>query len=62
MEEKTSKSPNLIYPPPQYDQQYQEQLNNVFRLYFNQLDENNRLLFQKDANSTVMMWLGEGSF
>ena len=29
--------PNLPLPPENYDRQYQDQLNNVLRLYFNQL-------------------------
>jgi hypothetical protein len=34
----TTKSPNLPIAPVEYDQQYQDQLNNVLRLYFAQLD------------------------
>lgn len=34
----TTKSPNLPIAPVQYSQQYQDQLNNVLRLYFAQLD------------------------
>lgn len=32
-------APNLPLATPQYDSRYQEQLNNVLRLYFNQLDK-----------------------
>jgi hypothetical protein len=32
--------PNLPLAPTQYDSRYQEQLNNVLRLYFNQLNKN----------------------
>lgn len=32
------KAPALPYPPMEYDRQYLEQLNNVLRIYFNQLD------------------------
>ena len=31
-------APNLPLAPPQYDSRYQEQFNNVLRLYFNRLD------------------------
>jgi hypothetical protein len=34
----TTKSPNLPIAPAEYSQQYQDQLNNVLRLYFSQLD------------------------
>jgi hypothetical protein len=34
----TTKSPNLPIAPVEYNQQYQDQLNNVLRLYFAQLD------------------------
>jgi hypothetical protein len=34
----TTKAPNLPIAPVEYSQQYQDQLNNVFRLYFAQLD------------------------
>ena len=34
----TTTSPNLPIAPVEYSQQYQDQLNNVLRLYFAQLD------------------------
>ena len=34
----TTKAPNLPIAPVTYSQQYQDQLNNVLRLYFAQLD------------------------
>ena len=34
----TTKAPNLPIAPVTYSQQYQDQLNNVLRLYFSQLD------------------------
>jgi hypothetical protein len=43
-------SPNLPLAPIEYQQQYQDQLNNVFRLYFNRLDA---LLGQLSASSTI---------
>jgi len=33
-----SKSPNLLVAPVEYSQQYQDQINNALRLYFNQID------------------------
>ena len=36
-----SKAPNLSTAPAEYTQQYQDQLNNVLRLYFNQVDNFN---------------------
>jgi hypothetical protein len=32
------KAPNLLIAPTEYSQQYQDQMNNALRLYFNQLD------------------------
>jgi hypothetical protein len=32
-------APNLAFAPQEYSSQYNEQLNNIFRLYFNQLDK-----------------------
>jgi hypothetical protein len=34
----TTKAPNLPIAPVEYSQQYQDQLNNVLRLYFSQID------------------------
>jgi hypothetical protein len=34
----TTKSPNLLIAPVEYEQEYQQQLNNALRLYFSQLD------------------------
>jgi hypothetical protein len=34
----TTKAPNLPLAPMEYSQQFQDQLNNVLRLYFAQLD------------------------
>lgn len=34
----TTKAPNLPIAPTEYSQQYQDQVNNVLRLYFAQLD------------------------
>ena len=34
----TTTAPNLPIAPVDYDQRYQDQLNNILRLYFSQLD------------------------
>jgi hypothetical protein len=34
----TTSAPNLPIAPSEYDPRYQDQLNNVLRLYFSQLD------------------------
>lgn len=43
-------APNLPLAPVDYDSRYQEQLNNVLRLYFNQLD---KILAQLNAEGVV---------
>jgi hypothetical protein len=35
---RSSKAPNLPIAPVAYDQRYQDQLNNAFRLYFAEID------------------------
>ena len=50
--------PQLNVPPVAYDQNYQNQLNNVLRLYFEQLN-NSVYAAQQTANSSnVLVWLG----
>ena len=46
-------SPNLPLAPGQYDSRYQEQFNNVLRLYFNQLNKNLLSLFGPDGGQYV---------
>jgi len=60
--QKTPKAPSLVSAPEEYSIQYQNQLNNVFRLYFNELDDVSRSLIQKTNNLSVMNWLSTGSF
>ena len=43
-------APNLPLAPRAYDSDYHEQLNNVLRLYFNQLD---KILQQMDTNGVI---------
>lgn len=51
-------APNLPLAPSQYDSRYQEQFNNVLRLYFNQLD---KIFGQLMANGSVLPVAGGGT-
>jgi len=44
-----SKAPNLLIAPIDYAQQYQDQLNNALRLYFNQVDNFNGTLISPNG-------------
>lgn len=57
-----SKASNLAVAPVDYQQRYQDQLNNQLRLYFNQVDGNTQQLIQSVNSLSTMTWLGEGSF
>lgn len=57
-----SKAPNLRVPSSQYDQQYFDTLTNQLRLYFNQVDNANAALIRTASSTSVLNWLGEGSF
>jgi hypothetical protein len=45
-------APNLPLAPQEYDRRYLDQLNNVFRLYFNQRD---KIIGQLKANLPVLV-------
>jgi hypothetical protein len=45
-------APRLLNAPLEYDYRYQDQLNNVLRLYFNQLD---KIIGQLNANAPVLV-------
>jgi hypothetical protein len=62
IETRPSKASNLAVAPIEYQQRYQDQLNNQLRIYFNQVDGNTQELIQKLNSLSVMTWLGEGSF
>jgi hypothetical protein len=47
------KAPNLPIAPVDYAQQYQDQLNNAFRLYFGQIDNITQALTIPDAGTTA---------
>jgi hypothetical protein len=57
-----SKAPSLAIAPTGYEQLYQNQVNNQFRIYFNQVDGNTQQLIQAVNSLSVLNWLGEGSF
>ena len=46
-----SKAPNLPIAPADYSQQYQDQLNNALRLYFNQIDNFAQPITQQNGGS-----------
>jgi hypothetical protein len=62
IETRPSKASNLAVAPNDYQQRYQDQLNNQLRIYFNQVDGNTQELIQKLNSLSVMNWLSEGSF
>jgi len=62
IETRTSKASNLAVAPLDYQQRYQDQLNNQLRIYFNQVDGNTQELIQKLNSLSVMTWLSQGSF
>jgi hypothetical protein len=50
---KTATQPRLPAAPPEYDRQYMEQLINVLRLYFNQLDNASPAVFASKGVGTT---------
>ena len=50
---KASKAPNLPIAPVEYAQQYQDQLNNAFRLYFGQIDNFTQSIAIPDSGTTA---------
>jgi hypothetical protein len=48
-----SKAPNLLIAPTEYSQQYQDQMNNALRLYFNQIDNFSQSLAIPDSGKTT---------
>jgi hypothetical protein len=59
IETRPSKASNLAIAPVDYQQRYQDQLNNQLRIYFNQVDGNTQELIQKLNSLSVMTWLGD---
>jgi len=54
-----TKAPNLIVAPPEYSANTHNQFANQLRLYFNQIDNNDRQIIQDIGNLNVYQWLGE---
>jgi len=50
MSQKSVIAPRLPNAPPEYDQSYQDQLTNLLRLYFNQLDNNSPINISTQRN------------
>ena len=48
-----SKAPNLLIAPTEYSQQYQDQMNNALRLYFNQIDSFTQAVSIPDSGATT---------
>jgi hypothetical protein len=51
-------APNLPIAPVDYNQQYQDQLNNVHRLYYVQNDNANQQLVDQSYSQLTLYWLG----
>ena len=51
----TTKAPNLPIAPVDYNQQYQDQFNNVLRLYFNQIDNPGPSVMSSQRNGTKII-------
>ena len=54
IETRPSKASNLAVAPVDYQQRYQDQLNNQLRIYFNQVDANTQQLIQSVNSMSVM--------
>jgi hypothetical protein len=52
--------PNLPLAPLTYDSRYIEQLNNVLRLYFNQLSSYNAAVISESGSGQTALWLSNG--
>lgn len=52
-----TKAPNLPISASQYSQQYQDQILNVLRLYFSQLDNFSSQTVSTDNTQSVMIWM-----
>jgi hypothetical protein len=64
---RSSKAPNLLIAPVDYDQRYQDQLNNALRLYFNQVDNFTAFLGQTISGTSaerpaVSLYIGQMYF
>jgi hypothetical protein len=55
MSQKNVIAPRLPSAPPVYDPSYQDQLTNLLRLYFNQLDNNSPINISTQRNGTEVI-------
>jgi hypothetical protein len=58
---RASKAPNLPIAPVEYNQQYVDQLSNVLRLYFGQIDNFTQAVIIPDSGVTADRPLNTGS-
>jgi hypothetical protein len=54
---RNSRAPNLLIAPVEYTKQYQDQLNNALRLYFNQIDNFAGEISQRVGSQQVLVWM-----
>lgn len=59
---KTTRASSLAVAPPDYNKNYQDQLNTQLRLYFAEVDGTNNSVIQAIYSQSVMNWLNTGSF
>ena len=50
-------APNLPLATPEYESRYQDQLNNVLRLYFNRLENAQQQVIGQVASNQAQAWL-----
>ena len=53
-----AKAPSLPLGGADYDLEYQNQFNNVLRIYFNQVDSNTQQLIEGVNSVTPLQWMG----
>ena len=54
----SAKAPSLPLAPVEYDLGYQNQFNNVLRIYFNQIDSNTQQFIEGVNSVTTLQWMG----
>jgi hypothetical protein len=54
---RNTRGPNLLVAPVDYSKQYQDQLNNALRLYFNQIDNFTGAVAQQVSSQQVLIWM-----
>ena len=53
-----AKAPSLPLAPIKYNLGYQNQFNNVLRIYYNQIDSNTQQLIEGVNSVTTLQWTG----